>query len=162
MRVLGEYQTSVRKAMGEIDPAWETYNGVIICGSHHPHEFDIFLILETIKKARESGQPLYGECWGHQLCAIEYARNVLRIKDATSEEFGKGTFVVKKRPEGLRVGLHEGESYWNNYEVDLPNWKKPEWFFTAQYHASYQSSIDKPHPLIVSFLSYTKNCSDEI
>ena len=38
------------------------------------------------------------------------------IKNATSEEFGQGVFVVKKRPE-LKVGLHDGESWWSNYEV---------------------------------------------
>ena len=35
---------------------------------------------------------------------IEYARNVLGIKDATSEEFGQGTFIVKKLPQ-LKVGI---------------------------------------------------------
>ena len=144
----------MEKALSEIDENWRNYKGLIICGSHNPH--DIELIIGKIKEARETGLPLYAECWGHQLCVIEYARNVLGIKDATSEEFGKGTFVVKKRKEGLNVGLKNGESFWNNYEVDLPNWEKPKNFFTAQFHASYQSSFFKPHPLIKSFLKYAK------
>lgn len=153
MVICGDYRASVTKAFDEIDGDWQTYPGLVICGSHNPH--DIEEIIEHIKRARENKIPLYGECWGYQLCAIEYARNVLGIKDAISEEWGTGTLVVKKRPS-LKVGLHDGESYWNNYEVDLSDWKIPENFFIAQFHASYQSSIDKPHPLIKSFLNYAK------
>lgn len=85
------------------------------------------------------------------MAAIEYARNVLGIKDATSEEFGEGTFIVKKRKD-LNVGLHDGETYWNNYEVDLDDWEKPDNFFTCQFHPEYQSSKENPHPLLVKFL----------
>ena len=121
-----------------------------------PRVEELDFLLNKIKEARELGLPYYGECFGHQLAAIEYARNILKIADATSEELGKGTWVVKKRPEGLKVGLYEGESYWNNYEVVI-DWEKPKNFFTAQYHASYQSSIDKPHNLLVNFLIYAKS-----
>jgi len=154
MLLLGDFKTSIIKAFDEIDPKWNDYYGLIVAGSHTPQDTEY--LIDQIKIARENNLPFYGECYGHQLAAIEYARNVLMIEDATSEEFGKGTFVVKKLP-GLNVGLHDGESYWNNFEVDLPNWDKPNNFFTAQFHASYQSSIDKPHPLIVNFLTYAKN-----
>jgi CTP synthase (UTP-ammonia lyase) len=156
MVIFGEYNTSVKRAFEEIDKNWQKYNGVVICGTHNPDDYDIEDLIDKIKWAREFGIPLYGECWGYQLCAIEYARNVLGIKDATSEEWGKGTFVVKKRKEGLNVGWHDGESYWNNYIVDLPNWEISNNFFIAQYHASYQSSLLSPHQLIVKFLQYAK------
>lgn len=158
MKILNDFSTSVRKALEEIDPNYESYPGLVICGTHSPH--DVESMIEEIRVARETGLPFYGECFGHQLAAIEYARNALGIKDATSEEFGQGTFVVKKLPE-LNVGMKpvgdRMESFWNNYEVDLPEWKKPYNFFTAQYHASYQSSKDKPHPLLVEFLQYAKS-----
>ena len=156
MVIFGEYNTSVKRAFEEIDKNWQKYNGVVICGTHNPDDYDIEDLIDKIKWTREFGIRLYGECWGYQLCAIEYARNVLGIKDATSEEWGKGTFVVKKRKEGLNVGWHDGESYWNNYIVDLPNWEISNNFFIAQYHASYQSSLLSPHQLIVKFLQYAK------
>lgn len=149
MQILNDFNTSVEKALDEIDPNWVNYDGLIVCGTHSPHDTES--MIEKIRQARESGRPFLGICFGHQLAAIEYARNVLGIADATSEEFGKGTFVVKKRPEGLKVGLHDGESYWNNYEVVI-DWSKPPNFITCQFHPEYQSSKDKPHPLLVEFL----------
>jgi CTP synthase (UTP-ammonia lyase) len=155
MEIIGEFQPSVRKAFSEIDTNWEQYRGLVVCGTHNPKNVEE--TIEKIREARETGLPYYGECFGHQLAAIQCARDVLGIKDATSEEWGEGTFVVKKLPE-LKVGLHGGESYWNNFEVVI-DWEKPENFFTAQYHASYQSSRQKPHKLIKAFLEYAKNKS---
>ncbi len=154
MEILNDFSTSVIKAFDEIDPNWRYYRGLVITGTHTPH--DIELMIDKIKYARENRVPFLGICAGWQLSAIEYARNVLKIKDATSEEFGeKGTFVVKKLPK-LNVGLKNGESFWNNYEVDLPNWEKPEYFFITQSHPEYQSSKNKPHPLLVSFIELCK------
>ena len=149
MEVLNDFNTSLEKAFDEIDVRWREYDGLVICGTHSPHDVEGMILL--ISEARKSGRPFLGICFGHQLAAIEYARNVLGIKNATSEEFGSGEFVVKKLPS-LRVGLHEGETYWNNYEVTI-DWKKPENFITVQYHPEYQSSKDKPHPILVQFLN---------
>jgi CTP synthase (UTP-ammonia lyase) len=157
MEFYGEYNSSTEKAFKDYDKNYKRYEGVVLCGTHSPLMFEIDFLLNKIKEAREKKTPLYAECFGYQLCAIEYARNVLGIKDATSEEFGNGTFVVKKNKEGLNVGLKGGESYWNNYHVELDNWVIPENFFIAQYHASYQSYKDKPHPLIKQFLVYANN-----
>ena len=159
MQVLNNFKTSVEKALTEIDPKWESYNGLIICGTHTPHDTEY--MIDRIRMAREKKIPSLFICAGHQLCAIEYARNVLGIEDATSEEFGKGTFVVKKRKEGLKVGLIDGESWWNNYEVDyllLNGFErdKPPYFVTCQFHPEYQSSADKPHYLLVKFLNLCK------
>jgi len=151
--ILGDYTTSVKKSLKEIDKNYLKYDALVIAGSHNPHNVEEYI--QKIYEARITGRPYYGECWGHQLACIEYARSVLGITDATSEEWGQGTFVIRKRPT-LKVGLHNGESYWNNYEVAI-DWEKPKNFFTAQFHASYQSSIDRPHPLLVEFLLYAKN-----
>lgn len=155
MQIFSDFTTSVRKAFDEIDPNWESYNGIVICGTHAPKEAEAEVLISKIAEARASGTPLLGICYGHQLCAIEYARSILGIKDATSEEFGQGTNVVKKR-EALKVGLHRGESFWNNYEVTIEV-QNPDWFISTQSHPEYQSSIDKPHPLLVQFLSLCKN-----
>lgn len=148
----GEFFTNVERALAEIDPKWRDYDGLIICGSHTPQSVEEKIA--KIKHARETGRPYLGICFGYQLQAIEYARNVLGIEDATSEEFGKGTFVVKKRPQ-IKVGLHDGESYWNNFEVQIAV-ETPPYFFTTQFHPEYESRIDKPHPLLTNFLQYAK------
>ncbi len=44
--------------------------------------------IAAINYARENKIPYLGICFGMQVAVIEYARNVLGIKDATSSEFG--------------------------------------------------------------------------
>ena len=152
MEFYGDFLTTLHKALREIDKNYLDYDALVIGGSHQPR--DIEKILEKIKEATKTKRPLLGICWGHQLCAIQWAREN-GIPDATSEEWGEGTLVVKKRIK-LKVGLHEGESYWNNYEVAI-DWEKPKHLFTTQFHPEYQSSIDRPHPLLTEFLIYAKN-----
>lgn len=159
MEILNNFNTSVEKALSEIDSKWRRYDGLIICGTHSPSNTEF--MIDRIAEARKSGRPFLGICAGYQLTAIEFARHVLSIKDATSEEFGEGTFVVKKLPE-LNVGLKNGESYWNWYEVDSSvvlqlEQDTPENFFITQSHPEYQSSKEKPHPLLVNFLNYAKS-----
>jgi len=43
--------------------------------------------ITTIKYARENKVPFLGICLGMQLTALEFARNVLKLEDANSEEF---------------------------------------------------------------------------
>ena len=160
MRILGDYTTSVEKSLTEIDKNWRKYEGVIIAGSHNPHNTEE--LIKEIQKARETGTPFLGICHGYQLMAIEYARNVLDIEDATSEEFQQeGTNIVVKRAEGLKVGLctDTGETYWSNYEVesDIENQiAMEENIFAVPFHPEYNSSVDKPHPLLVNFITYAR------
>ena len=168
MEILNDFNTSVEKALSEIDKNWKKYSGLIICGTHTPHPQDAEEQIKKIKKARENKNPFLGICFGHQLAAIEYARNVLDQTEATSEEWGadNGDFIVKRLPQ-LNVGIKEVfyngekhfESFWNNYEVDngmLDLWKTEDNFITCQFHPEYQSSKDKPHPLLVKFIRYAK------
>ena len=46
--------------------------------------------IEAIKYAREKKIPFFGICFGMQMAIIEFARNKLNIKKATSSEFGTG------------------------------------------------------------------------
>ncbi|MBR4486791.1 CTP synthase, partial [bacterium] len=46
-------------------------------------------MIDSIEYARVNKIPFLGICLGMQLACIEYARNVLNIKDATSQEFNK-------------------------------------------------------------------------
>lgn len=156
MILYNDFTTSLIKALDDIDNKWRNYEGLIVAGTHSPH--DVEKIIEKIKETRETKLPYLGICAGHQYAAIEFARNVLGIKNATSEEFGSGTYVVKKLPI-LNVGVKNGESYWNNYEVIpeiLEKWEKSDNFITCQFHPEYQSNKTFPHPLLVNFLSFCK------
>ncbi len=55
--------------------------------------------IAAIRFAREKQIPFFGICYGMQLAAIEFARNVCGVKDATSREFAsgpnaRGNFVI--------------------------------------------------------------------
>jgi CTP synthase len=58
--------------------------------------------LAAITYARENNKPYLGICFGMQLAVIEFARNVLGMKDAASTEFGPYT---DKNGKGPLVGL---------------------------------------------------------
>lgn len=73
--------------------------------------------LEFVRFARENKVPFLGICLGLQLICIEFCRNVLGIKDATSEEFDtKGTFVINKLPN---IQYKNTNVYLGNYNVDV-------------------------------------------
>lgn len=182
MKILNDFSTTVEKALTEIDPSWRRYNGLIVCGSHNPNNIESTIL--EIKKARDKKTPFLGICMGLQLGVIEFARNVLDIKDATSEELGEGSHVVKKMPE-LRVGLHPAmyngkvylENFWHNFKVDIDAFpqlwdyfevgeandvvsymklKDRENFIMTQFHPEYGSSKDAPHPILVDFINKCK------
>ena len=48
-------------------------------------------MIETVKYVRENKIPFLGICLGMQMAVVEFARNVLGIEDADSEEFNKET-----------------------------------------------------------------------
>ncbi len=47
--------------------------------------------IEALKMGREEGIPTFGICLGMQLMAVEFARNVLGLKEANSTEFDPNT-----------------------------------------------------------------------
>lgn len=77
--------------------------------------------ISAIKYAREQNIPFFGICLGMQLAVIEYARNVLNLKDADSLEFNEKAkvplFVLEKQQfnkDGLGGTLRLG-----NYACEL-------------------------------------------
>jgi len=64
-------------------------DGVLVPGGFG--ERGILGKIEAIKYARVNKKPYLGICLGMQLAIIEFARNVLNLEDANSQEFDKNT-----------------------------------------------------------------------
>lgn len=60
-------------------------NGIIVPGGFGGRGIEGKI--ETIKYARENKVPFLGICLGMQMTVVEFARNVLKLEDANSEEF---------------------------------------------------------------------------
>ncbi len=65
------------------------YDGIVVPGGFGNRGIEG--MIETIKYARESDVPFLGICLGMQMAVVEYARNVLGLEDANSNEFSSKT-----------------------------------------------------------------------
>ena len=89
--------------------------------------------LTAIKYAREKQVPFLGICLGMQLACIEFARNVIGLKDADSTEFNKKTknnvidLIVKDRNVDMGGTLRLG-----SYQCSL----KPQTLAQSLYQAN--------------------------
>lgn len=75
-------QENANEKLSELD-------GIIVPGGFGNRGIDGKI--ETIKYARENNIPLLGICLGMQMIVVEFARNVLGLKDANSSEFDETT-----------------------------------------------------------------------
>ena len=73
------------KAIGEL----RKYQGIIVPGGFG--ESGIEGKIKAIQFARENRIPYFGLCYGMQLMVIEYARNVLKLKNAHTTEIQKNS-----------------------------------------------------------------------
>ncbi|MEK7148709.1 MAG: CTP synthase [Patescibacteria group bacterium] len=65
--------------------------------------------LNVIRFAREHKIPYFGICYGMQLAVIEYARNVLGFKDATSREINpKSKHLIIDIMDGQKENIEKG------------------------------------------------------
>lgn len=76
-----------------------------------------------IKFAREKQIPYFGICFGMQLAAIEFARNVCGIKDATSREFvgesNRGNLVIDFMHEQRNMAQKGGTMRLGSFPCDI-------------------------------------------
>lgn len=76
--------------------------------------------ITAIQYAREKKIPFFGICLGLQLSLIEFARNVVGIKDATSQEFDKaGSYVVHYMQGQSKDGAKGATMRLGSYECEL-------------------------------------------
>ncbi len=77
--------------------------------------------IAAIKYARENKVPLLGICFGMQMAVIEFARNVLGMKDANSTEIDPETPfpVIDLLPEQLEKEMLGGTMRLGKFEIDL-------------------------------------------
>ena len=91
------------------------FDGIVVPGGFGDRGIEG--MIETIKYAREEKVPFLGICLGMQMTVIEYARNVLGIKDANSAEFSSNTKnpvihimetqkEIKKKGGTMRLGSY--------------------------------------------------------
>ncbi len=83
---------------------FKEYHGILIPGGFGNRGFEGKIL--AAKYARENNVPYMGICLGMQVATIEFARNVLGWKDATSEEFNpKATHKIFHYIDGrMRLG----------------------------------------------------------
>ena len=96
-------------------------NGVLVPGGFGERGVEGKLL--AIQHARETGKPFFGICFGMQLAAIEFARNVCGIGDATSREFPNAksakNLVIDFMEEQKKISDKGGTMRLGSYPCDL-------------------------------------------
>ena len=100
----------------------EKYDGIIVPGGFG--ESGIEGKLAVIRCAREHKIPYFGLCYGMQLMVIEYARNVLGLKDANTAEINpkSNALVIDIMPdqkEKIAEGNYGGSMRLGSYPAHL-------------------------------------------
>ncbi|MCX6757745.1 MAG: CTP synthase [Candidatus Nomurabacteria bacterium] len=100
----------------------KNYDGIIVPGGFGSRGIEG--IISTIKFARENKIPYFGLCYGMQLLVIEYARNILGLKDANTREVNPNSKnmvidVMEEQKELLKNNLYGGSMRLGNYECVL-------------------------------------------
>ena len=82
--------------------------------------------IETVKFARENQVPFFGICLGMQVAVIEFARNVLGLKEASSTEMLPATPhpVIALMEEQKNIELMGGTMRLGSYPCDLKKGSK--------------------------------------
>lgn len=98
------------------------YDGIIIPGGFGVRGVEGNL--NAVKFARENKIPYFGLCYGMQMMVIEYARNVLGLKDANTREVNPNSKnlvidIMESQKEILKNSLYGGSMRLGEYEAVL-------------------------------------------
>jgi CTP synthase len=98
------------------------YDGVIVPGGFGSRGVEGKL--NVVKYARENKIPYFGLCYGMQMIVIEYARNVLGLKDANTTEVNPKTTnpvidIMESQKENIRNHRYGGNMRLGSYPAQL-------------------------------------------
>ena len=98
------------------------YDGIIIPGGFGSRGVEGNL--SAVRFARENKIPYFGLCYGMQMMVIEYARNVLGLKDANTREVNSNSKnlvidVMESQKEILKNNLYGGSMRLGEYKAVL-------------------------------------------
>ncbi|KAI5168577.1 CTP synthase [Pancytospora epiphaga] len=101
----------------EIGEDIEGFSGILAPGGFGEQYLETKLAF--VKYARLNNIPFIGICLGHQIAIIEFARNVLKIREATSEEFNNSSaFPVIRKVPSIRCTNTGRDIFLGNYPVE--------------------------------------------
>ena len=100
----------------------KNYDGIIVPGGFGSRGMEGNL--KVIKFARENKIPYFGLCYGMQMMVIEYARNVLGLKDANTREVNPNSKnmvidIMESQKELLKNNLYGGSMRLGDYKAKL-------------------------------------------
>ncbi len=98
------------------------YDGIIVPGGFGARGVEGKL--KVVKYARENKIPYFGLCYGMQMMVIEYARNVLGLKDANTREVNPNSKnvvidVMESQKENLKNNVYGGSMRLGAYKAIL-------------------------------------------
>ena len=113
--------------------------------------------ISTIKYVRENNIPFFGICLGMQSAVIEYARNILGLKDANSTEMNKNTShpvidIMEEQKEvidkggTMRLGSYdcsistESEAYNSYKNTNISERHRHRFEFNNKYKTDFKNS----------------------
>lgn len=142
--------------MGDHRKTWRYFEG--IHGVIVPGGFDVRGVegkIQAINYVREKKIPFLGICLGLQCAVIEFARNVLKIDDATSQEFKKdGTHVIEfvegqkelqQKSGTMRLGAYDCELRKNSLVKEVYGRKRISERHRHRYEVAEQWVKDYAH-----------------
>lgn len=100
----------------------KNYDGIIVPGGFGSRGVEGNL--SVIRFARENKIPYFGLCYGMQMIVIEYARNILGLKDANTREVNPSSKnividVMESQKENLKNNLYGGSMRLGAYKALL-------------------------------------------
>ncbi len=100
----------------------KNYDGIVVPGGFGSRGVEGKL--KVVQYARENKIPYFGLCYGMQMMVIEYARNILGLKDANTREVNPNTKnividVMESQKEHLKNNSYGGSMRLGGYKAKL-------------------------------------------
>lgn len=139
-----------------VNQALHEANGILVPGGFGTRGVEGKI--SAIKYAREKQVPYFGICFGMQLAAIEFARHVCGIRDATSREFvnenARGNLVIDFMSEQRTQANKGGTMRLGAYPCDIQKGSRAEQVYKStkimerhrhryEFNNKYKALFDK-------------------